>query len=103
MHRAREQIRQAYAEVDADVARLLMEDEDAVINISVSFDGTWHKRGFTSNYGISVCIDVLTGLVIDFEVLSSYCHACALKNSAKREGKITGQEFESWREAHTDC
>lgn len=103
MHRAREQIRQAYAEVDADVARLLMEDEDAVINISVSFDGTWHKRGFTSNYGIGVCIDVLTGLVIDFEVLSSYCHACALKNSAKREGKITGQEFESWREAHTDC
>ncbi|KAL1276305.1 hypothetical protein QQF64_035928 [Cirrhinus molitorella] len=61
LHRAREQIRQAYAEVDTDVARLLMEDEDAVINISVSFDGTWHKRGFTSNYGIGVCIDVLTG------------------------------------------
>ncbi|KAL1276324.1 hypothetical protein QQF64_035947 [Cirrhinus molitorella] len=103
LHRAREQIRQAYAEVDTDVARLLMEDEDAVINISVSFDGTWHKRGFTSNYGIGVCIDVLTGLVIDFEVLSSYCHACALKNNAKREGKITDREFESWREAHTDC
>lgn len=62
-----------------------MEDEDAVINISVSFDGTWHKRGFTSKYGIGVCIDVLTGLVIDFEVLSSYCHACALKSRLKVE------------------
>jgi len=48
------------------VAELLREDADAVINISVSFDGTWQKRGFTSHYGIGVCIDIFTGLVIDY-------------------------------------
>lgn len=61
------------------------------------------KRGFTSHYGIGVCIDILTGLVIDFEVLSFYCHACVLKQSAKNEGKITVEEFDSWREMYTDC
>jgi len=54
-------VRQAYADVDPDVAELLREDPDAVIDISVSFDGTWQKRGFTSHYGIGVCIDLLTG------------------------------------------
>ncbi|KAK1874926.1 Protein RAD61 [Dissostichus eleginoides] len=84
LHRTREQVRQAYADVDPDVAELLREDAEAVINISVSFDGTWQKRGFTSHYGIGVCIDILTGLVIDYEILSCYCHACALKGNAKQ-------------------
>lgn len=33
--RAREQVRQAYADIDPDVAEILREDADAVINISV--------------------------------------------------------------------
>lgn len=49
LHRTREQVRQAYVDIDADVAELLREDSDAVINISVSFDGTWQKRGFTGD------------------------------------------------------
>ncbi|KAK1885412.1 2-dehydro-3-deoxyphosphooctonate aldolase [Dissostichus eleginoides] len=101
LHRTREQVRQAYA--DPDVAELLKEDAEAVINISVSFDGTWQKRGFTSHYGIGVCIDILTGLVIDYEILSSYCHACALKGNAKQEQKITEEEYDSWRQTHSDC
>ena len=103
LHKAREQIRQAYTDVDAELAELLREDADAVVNIGVSFDGTRQKRGFTSNSGIGICIDILTGLVIDFEVLSTYCHACVLKQGAKNEGKITVEEFDSWRETHTDC
>ncbi|KAK1876707.1 Protein translocase subunit SecD [Dissostichus eleginoides] len=101
LHRTREQVRQAYRDVDPDVAELLR--EDAVINISVSFDGTWQKRGFTSHYGIGVCIDILTGLVIDYEILSSYCHAYALKGNAKQEQKITEEEYDSWRQTHIDC
>ncbi len=81
----------------------LREDADAVINIRVSFDGTWQKRGFTSHYGIGVCIDLITGLVIDFEVLSSYCHACALKENARREKNITEEEYNTWKEKHDDC
>ncbi|KAL2087970.1 hypothetical protein ACEWY4_016798 [Coilia grayii] len=82
---------------------MIREDENAIINISVSFDGTWQKRGFTSHYGIGVCIDILTGLVVDFEVLSSYCHTCTLRECARRDGKCTQEEFEEWRETHVDC
>ncbi|XDV25581.1 hypothetical protein PO909_029478 [Leuciscus waleckii] len=103
LQRTRDQIRQAYTDIDPDVAEIVREDEDAMINISVSFDGTWQKRGFTSHYGIGVCIDILTGLVVDFEVLSSYCHACTLRECARRGGKITREEFESWKESHVDC
>ena len=36
--------------------------------ITVSFDGSWHKRGHTSMYGVAAVIDVLTGLVVDYVV-----------------------------------
>ena len=72
---AAERIKSAYV----DVADLLRCNKEAVINIQVSFDGTWQKRGFSSNYGVGVCIDVLTGLVIDYEVLSLYCQSCKSK------------------------
>ena len=48
-------------------------------------------------------VDLLTGLVIDYEVLSSYCHACALKQNAKQQEHISEEELDSWREAHKDC
>ena len=41
---------------DKSIAEMLKEDEDVIIDIHVSFDGTWHKKGFTSSYGIGVCI-----------------------------------------------
>lgn len=57
------------AHVDADPSLKI----EGIINLSVSYDGTWHKRGHTSNYGLGIVIDVLTGLVIDFHILSKYC------------------------------
>lgn len=42
LHKTREQIRQAYADVDPELSELLR--EDAVINIGVSFDGTCQKK-----------------------------------------------------------
>ena len=104
LHKARESIRQAYADMDPEVAESLRQDTDAVIDIGVSFDGTWQKRGFTSHYSVGVCIDILTGLVIDYEILSSYCHACACKNSVLKAGEISEEEFDSWKEGHkADC
>ena len=41
-------------------------DEEGPLDVNVSFDGTWHKRGFTSNYGVGIVIE--TGLVLDYEV-----------------------------------
>ena len=50
--------------------------EDDVVDICVSFDGTWHKRGHTSHTGIGVAIDILTGYVVDFEVVLNFCLVC---------------------------
>ena len=55
-------------------------------------------RGFTSNYGIDACIDIVTGLVIDYEVLPSYCHACVMKSKSG----ITEEEFREWKDSHAD-
>ena len=67
--------------------------------ICVSYDGTWMKRGFTSQYGVGVAIDTLTGLVIDYEVMSLYYHGC-IDNKT-----WTGaRERLAWEKAHApDC
>ena len=39
---------------------------DEIINIVVSFDGSWLARGHISRYGIGAVIDVVTGHVIDY-------------------------------------
>ena len=51
-------------------------DDDFNGNITVSFNGLWYKHGYTSSYGFGAVTDVLTGLVVDYEVLSKYCSAC---------------------------
>lgn len=72
-------------------------DNEDVIDVAVSYDGTWHKRGHTSLYGIGIVIDILTGLVIDFEILSKYCPECIC---SKRDLGSDSAEFHVWFEGH---
>lgn len=51
-------------------------DEDGILDVEVSYDGTWMTRGHKSHIGIGFVIDVYTGIVLDFEVLCNYCIAC---------------------------
>ena len=41
-------------------------DPDDVVDITVSFDGTWQKRGFSLQHGVGSVIEVKTGLMVDF-------------------------------------
>ncbi|GFU72834.1 uncharacterized protein TNCV_2782991 [Trichonephila clavipes] len=50
-------------------------DKD-IVDIRVSYDGSWLKRGHTSNIGVRCVIDLLTGFVIDYEVMSKRCGEC---------------------------
>ena len=68
--------------------------------ITVSFDGSWHKQGRTSHYGIGIVTDVLTGLVLDYEVLSKYCHASNWNAKVLGEGSV---QFHDWIANHDDC
>ena len=55
-------IRSAYQDIG------VTPDKDGILDIAVSFDGSWQKRGFQSHTGMASVIDLLTGFIIDFEV-----------------------------------
>lgn len=75
--------------------------EGDVIDLAVSFDGSWHNRGFTSNYGVGSVIHIDTGLVLDYCVLSKFCRNCALAEHDLGEGT---PELSIWSSGHQlDC
>ena len=71
-----------------DVATEVMQDEveeiregggdDEITDVSISCDGTWQKRGFTSLYGAVIKMSTDTGKVLNVEVMSRYCNACVM-------------------------
>ncbi len=70
-------------------------DEQGVLDIAVSYDGTWQKRGHSSHNGIGCVIDLITGLPIDYEVLSNFCLKCKI---ASEDHNTTNE----WRAAHAE-
>eukprot|EP00795_Rhopilema_esculentum_P011802 gene11802-2183_t len=46
---------------------LASEDEDGAVPAAITIDGTWHKRGFSSKYGVVVALSVETAEVLDYE------------------------------------
>ena len=61
---------------------------------AVSYDGTWHKHGHGSHFGVGVAVDVQSGLVLDTQVLSNYCHRCEVGP------KPTSPNYIQWRASH---
>ncbi|KAH7964742.1 hypothetical protein HPB49_001089 [Dermacentor silvarum] len=59
-------VRQLYKELDIQNAN----------NIVVSFDGSWMTRGHSSHIGVGAVIELFTGLVLDYVVLSNFCAGC---------------------------
>ena len=57
-------------------------------------DGSWQKRGHSSHNGIGILIDLITGLPIDYEVLSNFCLKCQLAPPQEDE------KYEEWKKKH---
>ena len=51
--------------------------EDGIIDLAVSFDGTWMTRGHSSKYGLGCVAEIETDLVLDYVIMSLYFHSCA--------------------------
>ncbi|KAM7284806.1 hypothetical protein ISCGN_001900 [Ixodes scapularis] len=69
-------------------------DSGDLMDVCVTYDGTWHKRGHTSHFGVGVAIELETGLVLDYSVQSNYCHGCSL-------GPAQGSDsHEDWAKNH---
>ena len=69
---------------------------DENLDIAVSCDGTWARRGFQSLYGMVSAIHVDTGKVVDYEMKSKVCFKCR----AKKDLDPTSQEYIEWMETH---
>ena len=65
------------------------------IDLIVSGDGSWRKRGFSSLYGIASLIGNYSGKVVDIIIKSSFCKACSLWT-----GKQESAEYEEWYTEH---
>ncbi|KYN50476.1 hypothetical protein ALC57_00113 [Trachymyrmex cornetzi] len=70
-----------------------------ITNISVSFDGSWPTRGHRSKHGIGCVIDVETGFVIDFDIMTKFCQLCVI--AASKLGENTA-DYETWQQRHVD-
>ncbi|CAB3985322.1 Hypothetical predicted protein [Paramuricea clavata] len=99
---ANEQMKNAGKELH----ELMISNETAdVVDIAVSFDGTWAKsakRGFTSLAGVVFVISVDTGKVLDYHCLSKACQKCSLKKS-KCKDDAQFQEWQVEQLASGDC
>ena len=68
-----------------------------ICNIAVSCDGTWQKRGYSSLNGVVSVINVETGKVIDYRVLTKKCAQCTSWES--RRGT---EEFDNFMSFHSE-
>lgn len=57
--------------------RVESQEIDEALDVAVTVDGTWMKRGHSSLHGVVTAISADTGKVLDMEVESKFCHICA--------------------------
>lgn len=72
-------------------------ESDPKTDLTISGDGTWMRRGYTSLHGVCTIIGAVTGKVLDVEALSSFCHGCSTWKGPK-----TGKEYETWLDKHRE-
>ena len=72
------------------------------LDVTVTFDGTWSKRGFTALYGVVVIASWDTGRMLDAYVMSKHCGRCIRKIcSISCDGDVdVSSEFLEWYEHH---
>lgn len=76
----------------------IQKDNDEILNIDVSFDGTWLTSGHKSHTGAAFIMDIPSGLALDFKVPRNFCRLCTINKKKKDE-----KSFEEWhRTTHAE-
>ena len=91
-----------YVAARKKLRRCLQEDDDSIndndtIDVVVSYDGTWHHRGFRSSHAVGVVMLVDTGKILDAAVISKSCEICEKSLLEK-----TSPEYEEWKKEHQE-
>lgn len=90
MKKSRKAVLEHYAGKEGGVA------DNGLVNVDVTYDGTWHKRGYKSNFGVGAVIDIDCGMVLDYSTCSKLCDMCIRKERDLKEGSITDNEYVFW-------
>jgi len=75
-----------------------VEPDDDILDVDVSYDATWQKRGHKSNVAAGFVVEADTGMVMDYAVTSKYCNKCTAINhfyendEEKHEEKMTAHK-----------
>lgn len=67
-------------------------DSDGILNINVSFNGTWLTKGHKSHIGATFVMEINSGMAIDYEILINFCISCAIMKKKKDKNS-----FEQWK------
>ncbi|XP_068672674.1 uncharacterized protein [Montipora foliosa] len=73
--------------------------ENDVVNCGVSCDGTWQKRGYSSQNGCVIVMSIDSGRVLDAEPLSKVCKQCQRHSHLDKDS----EEYRHWRADHNNC
>ncbi|GFU96538.1 uncharacterized protein TNCV_1682101 [Trichonephila clavipes] len=50
--------------------------KNKIVECGVSVDGTWQRRSYTDMNECVAALSVDTGIIVDIEIMSSYCPTC---------------------------
>ena len=69
-----------------DAAEVIHQNENSdVVDIGVSVDASWQRRGYCSLNGVTTAISVDTSKILDTHPQVKHCQKCALKMRLKKE------------------
>jgi len=94
---ATEAVRTKCIKKAAENEKTISEEKGQMNGITVSGDGSWRKRGFSSLYGLVTLIGWFTGKIVDVLVKSKYCKACEFWMT-----KENTEEYQEWAESHSE-
>ena len=66
-------------------------------DVGVSVDGSWQRREFSSLNGVITAISINSGKILDCEILSRHCKACAIHAPLKQSEPPT---YDAWKLCH---
>ena len=69
---------------------------------AVSFDGSWHKRGYYSNQGFTGAIEVKSGKVLDYVLYERVCNKC-IRWPEERKKENPEEYSEYWEKHSSEC
>ena len=72
-----------------------VDNNDEVVNIMISADGTWQRRGFSSLNGVVTIIANNIGKCIDYRVKTKNCNSC--KYWEKKKGT---KKYDDYHDRH---